>query len=196
MKLIIGLGNPGEKYANTRHNIGFMAVDRLLKDLAPIDKSVWQKDKKNKSEIAKVGGVILAKPQTFMNESGWAVKRLVDFFHIGPDDVWVIHDDLDLSPGKIKIRKGGGTAGHHGLESIAESLKTLEFIRFRLGIGRPQGHGEWEKTNVKRREIERYVLSEFGSKEEKEVKTMIKKVGEAIRLSLEKGIEEAMNRYN
>lgn len=195
MKLIVGLGNPGEKYLRTRHNIGFMVLDHLLKDLTTLEKSVWRSDK-SKSEIAKIRETILVKPQTFMNECGWSVRKLADYYHVGPADIWVVHDDLDLPLGKIKIRQGGGTAGHHGLESIVEHLGTVDFVRFRLGVGRPQGHDAWGKLNIKRREVEKYVLSDFTFGEEKKSKEVVKKANKAIRIALEKDLTEAMNRFN
>ncbi|MDP3954820.1 MAG: aminoacyl-tRNA hydrolase [bacterium] len=196
MKLIVGLGNPGEKYLNTRHNIGFMAVDKLLKDLAPVEKSRWELDGKTKAETAKLGEILLAKPQTFMNAVGFAVAKLVNFYKVESSDLWVVHDDLDLPLGKIKIRQGGGAAGHHGLESIIEKLGTTNFVRFRLGVGRPKGHDAWEKLNIKRREVEKYVLSKFSATEEKEVGRLIKKASEAVQVALKKGLETAMNRFN
>lgn len=196
MILIVGLGNPGEKYINTRHNIGFRAVEKLLKDLAPLEKSNWRSAGKIKAEIAKLGEIILVKPQTFMNACGFAVKKLADYFHIKPAEIWVIHDDLDLPLGKIKIRQGGGTAGHHGLESIAEKLGATNFVRFRLGVGRPRGHDAWEKMNIKRREVEKYVLSDFAPEEEKEVGRVIKRASDAVQVALKRDIEAAMNKFN
>lgn len=197
MKLIVGLGNPGDKYLNTRHNIGFRAVEKLLKDLAPVEQSNWRRDPKNKAEIAKIGEILLVKPQTFMNAAGFAVEKIARYYDIKIlGDLWVVHDDLDLPLGKIKIRKDGGTAGHHGLESIVEQLGAADFVRFRLGVGRPKGHDAWGKANIKRREVEKYVLSEFAEEEEKEVGRLIKKASEAVRVALTKGLESAMNRFN
>lgn len=196
MKLIIGLGNPGIKYLNTRHNIGFRAVDKLLKDLAPLEKSNWQNNGKIKAEIAKLGEIILVKPQTFMNACGFAVSKLANYYKVESTDIWVVNDDLDLPLGKIKIRWDGGAAGHHGLESIIEKLGTTDFVRFRLGVGRPKGHDAWEKLNVKRREVEKYVLSEFKPDEEKEAGRMVKRASEAVQIALKNGLDSAMNRFN
>lgn len=196
VKLIVGLGNPGEKYTATRHNIGSLVLEGLLKELAPLRNSQWAKEEKTKSEVAKIEGVILARPQTFMNACGFAVVKLVNFYKIEPSDFWVVHDDLDLPLGKIKIRQGGGTAGHHGLESITRELGTTDFVRFRLGIGRPRGHDAWEKMNIKRREVEKYVLSEFRFEERKEVRELVKRANKALQVALGKGLEEAMNRFN
>jgi peptidyl-tRNA hydrolase, PTH1 family len=147
MKLIVGLGNPGEKYENTRHNVGFMVLEHLLKNLEPVNKSNWATDKKLKSEIfsleykTKKGEsekIILAKPLTYMNNSGLAISLIMSYYKIKPIDVWVVHDELDLPLGFIKIRFGGGAAGHHGIESIMEIIKTDKFWRFRMGIGLPK----------------------------------------------------------
>lgn len=207
MKLIIGLGNPGEKYEETRHNVGFMVLDELLRELEPVKKTVWQENKKLQSLMAqkfiKGTEIILAKPQTFMNASGYPVKKLVDYYQIELAEIWVVHDDLDLPLGKIKIRIGGGIAGHHGLESIIRELESGDFIRFRLGIGHPLKGDEWYVSqggpvdkNVKHKEVEEYVLEEFRGKDKVEAEKMIKKAVGAIELALESGLEAAMNKYN
>lgn len=203
MKLIVGLGNPGTKYENSRHNIGFMVVDKLLRKLTSVGKSSWQKAKNTKAEVAKVGDLILAKPQTMMNASGYAVRSLITNYpallagrQLPITNLWVIHDDLDLPLGKIKIRRGGGTAGHHGLESIVGKLGSRDFVRFRLGIGKPAGHDEWEKTNVRRQKIESYVLNDFLPHEQVEARKMVAKTIEAIGLALGKDLEAAMNKFN
>lgn len=193
MKLIVGLGNPGEKYANSRHNVGFMVVDTLLRKLVPAEKTSWKEDRKSNSQLYILHSkLILAKPQTMMNASGFAIVKLVNFYHVDPAEVWVIHDDLDLPLGKIKIRKGGGTAGHHGLDSIIRELGKSEFIRFRLGIGKPVK----KDKNIKHREVERYVLEGFIGKELVEAEKMIKRAAEAIELALVEGIEKSMNKFN
>src|SRR3990167_9713480 len=122
MKLIIGLGNPGEKYIKTRHNIGFMVVEQFLKDFEPVGKTAWEDQKALKSDIVemewqrKTGGgemVVLAKPKTYMNNSGMAVKGISSWFKVHSYDIWVVHDDIDLPLGQLKIRFGGGSAGNH-----------------------------------------------------------------------------------
>lgn len=192
MKLIIGLGNPGEKYEETRHNVGFMVLDELLRELEPVKKTVWQENKKLQSLMAqkfiKGTEIILAKPQTFMNASGFAVKKLITNYSLLIPNLWIVHDDVDLPLGKIKIRIGGAAAGHHGVESIIEHLGTDKFVRFRLGIGHP-GRGADAL-------VERYVLREFDVNEKSELKQMIKKAVEAIRMALEDGLERAMSRFN
>ncbi|MFZ5366099.1 MAG: aminoacyl-tRNA hydrolase [Patescibacteria group bacterium] len=211
MKLIVGLGNPGKKYEKSRHNIGFMVVDELAQKWE-VGRVKWEEDKKSNTLIINHQPLaILVKPQTMMNASGFAVKSLITNYKLPITNLWVIHDDLDLPLGKIKIVKGRGSAGHYGVGSIIRELGTADFVRFRLGIGRPAGKppfaeasgGKWEvgggrlvDENVMHREVERYVLEGFGGKEAVEAKKTIKKTVEAIELALEKGVEEAMNRYN
>lgn len=200
MKLIVGLGNPDEKFTYTRHNIGFMVVEKLVKELLPVGKSekAWVGDKKFTAEYCKVNeNLVLAKPHTYMNRSGISVSALLNFYKIAPAELWVIHDDIDLPLGKIRIRKGGSSAGHNGVESIINTLHFPDFFRFRLGIGR----GKLDKThtadfNLHRREIEKYVLSPFRSNEAGEVKKLIKRSSEALEMAISKGIETAMNRFN
>lgn len=189
MKLIVGLGNPGRKYEKTRHNLGFMVLDELLRKMTPVARTAWQEDKKSNSLIARVGDLMLAKPQTLMNNSGYAVKKLLSYLAIEQlSDLWVVHDDVDLPLGKIKIRMGGAAAGHHGVESIIAKLGTDQFIRFRLGIGHP-GRGADAQ-------VEKYVLREFDINEASEVKKMIKQSVKAIQVALDDGLERAMNQFN
>lgn len=181
MKLIIGLGNPEEKYAKTRHNLGFMMVDELLRKMTPVEKTAWQKNAKFNSLTAKVGDLLLVKPQTFMNASGLAVAKLANFYKVRPEDIWVVHDDVDLVLGRIKIRRGGGSAGHRGVQSVIDNLGADQFVRFRLGIGHP-GAGSSNQ------EMENYVLSAFTGKQSHEAKKMIKKTIKAIQASLKDGL--------
>jgi PTH1 family peptidyl-tRNA hydrolase len=184
MILIVGLGNPREKYQNTRHNIGFMVVDELARKLLPLGKTEWQFDKKFNSEVLNTQSqVILAKPQTMMNASGFAVSKLKRFYK---SDLWVVHDDLDLPLGKVKIVVGHGSAGHHGIDSIVEHLGTAEFVRFRVGIGHPP---KGDSRNLGRNEVIEYVLKDFAGKEAVEAKKAVKKTVKAIVLALEKGLE-------
>ena len=209
--LIVGLGNPGPKYANSRHNLGFMVLDKLAKELLPLDKTKWKLDgKANALVLQATQGVILAKPQTFMNASGFAVKSLTTnhqpaSLQGGPPttNLWVIHDDVDLPLGKLKIRFGGASAGHHGVESIIKEMGTDKFLRFRMGIGKPNkseklySEGIPQKGHVKsEKSVENYVLNNFGEGETGEVKNMIKKAAEAIKVALKDGSEKAMNRFN
>lgn len=203
MKLIVGLGNPGEKYQNTRHNLGFWVVEKLLRELTPVKKSVWRSKKRLKSEIARVKTedteVILAKPLVSMNTSGEAVKKLVQFYHLNNlnnlNNLYIIHDDLDLPVGKIKIAKGRGAAGHRGVASVVQSLGTPDFVRFRLGIGRPKKGDKWwvslgglTNENVKHQEVSDFVLGEFEKKEAVEAKKMVKKAVKLILFTLKNGL--------
>ncbi len=189
MKLIVGLGNPGKKYEKTRHNLGFMVVDELVKKILPLANAKWQENKKFNSQfIIHNLEFILAKPQTMMNASGYAVSSISQYLNIAISDIWVIHDDVDLPLGKIKIKLGGGAAGHHGVESIIQQLGTDKFVRFRLGIGHPGRGSDFL--------VERYVLRKFDVNETSEVKQMVKKTVEAIKFALEKDIQKAMNYFN
>lgn len=198
MKIIVGLGNPGEKYENTRHNLGFLVIDHVLKEFGT-NTIEWTKSTKFKSDIAQFTSkdetVLLAKPQTYMNNSGLAVSLLKDFYKVDPADIWIIYDELDLPLGSIKIRVGGAAAGHHGVESIMEAIGTDMFWRFRLGIGTSH-----DKTHaVGRQEIrdaKEYVLDKFHANEAGKERELIKRGSDAIKMALDKGIEKAMNRFN
>jgi len=196
MKLIVGLGNPGDKYRDTRHNVGFMVVDKLAHELGGLNVS-WKMDGTRKASVAKTGEVVLVKPETFMNASGVAVQNVAAFYKIQSQDVWVVHDDLDLPLGKIRIRQGGGSAGHHGIESIMRELKSDAFVRFRLGIGRGMEAKEKSaKKNFHRRFVIDFVLSKFTRSEAGELKHLVKHGVEAVRTSLFDGLDRAMNRFN
>lgn len=197
MKLIIGLGNPGEKYLKTRHNLGFMVVEELAKREKGKGES-WKLEKKFKSEICtftlNAFPFTLVKPQTFMNNSGMAVKAIVDYYKIPLEDVIVVYDELDLPFGKIKVRLGGSAAGHHGVESIMEYLKDDKFVRVRLGIGNlktQSAEHKGEHINV-----DHFVTEEFNSNEKSKVKHMTKEAIRALGLLLEKGLIESQNQFN
>lgn len=208
MKVIVGLGNPGEKYEATRHNLGFMTVERLLKDCTTVDKSVWRSESKFKSEIAELPlegveeKVLLVRPQTYMNNSGMAVSLIASFYKIPPEDFWIVHDELDLPLGSIKIRFGGAAAGHRGVENIIEQIGTDKFWRFRMGIGQMKpkdidGDGNAERIGgTKLRNVEEYVLGDFSGKDYTEAKKMIKHTSSALQVAFEKGMETAQNRFN
>lgn len=202
MKLIVGLGNPGDKYESTRHNVGFVIVDHLLKDLEPVKNSNWSEDKKLKSQICvlnydsrekEVERVILAKPETFMNNSGMAVSLLANYYNVAPDDIWIVHDELDLPLGSMKIRLGGSAAGHHGLESTIEALGTDKFWRFRMGIGQNKNHEEMVKHQFNATE---FVLKSFSGSDKSKARQMFKRGSKSLQAALEKGIESAQNQFN
>lgn len=196
MKIIVGLGNPEEKYIRTRHNIGFMVVDELAQNFSSPHYQ-FSKEKKFEAEILKVHfkneEIILVKPHTMMNASGEAVDKILRFYNIeNLGDLWVIHDDLDLPLGKIKIIKGHGSAGHHGVDSIIGELKTDDFVRFRVGIG----YKDHLDRHDKPRKIEEYVLQDFEGKEAVEADKVIEKTVEILEYALKTNLEKGMNRYN
>jgi peptidyl-tRNA hydrolase, PTH1 family len=189
MKLIVGLGNPGYLYTRNRHNVGFMSVGELAKEQKiRFDKKQGQA----RTGIGNIDGnrVVLARPQTFMNASGESVSALVRKLNVKPEDLIVIHDDLDLPVGKIRLRMGGGSGGHKGIESIIARIGTRDFYRVRVGIGRP------ENTEDKEDAVVSYVLSDFSGEEKKEIDKTLPIVSEAIVYLLQNGIEAAMNKYN
>lgn len=197
MKLLVGLGNPGDKYQNTRHNMGFMVVEKFLKDFQNTKNTIWTNDKKFKSDIAEIDWqekngevekLFLIKPKTYMNDSGLAVKLLIDFYKIDPSDLWIFHDEVDFPEGTLRIRFGGASAGHRGVLSIIESLGTDKFWRFRLGIGRPN---ETAHTGVSR-----YVLDDFTHEDHGKVRELLKRTTAAIEMGLSEGLERSMNKYN
>jgi len=167
MVLIVGLGNPGSKYKFTRHNVGFRVIDKLT--------SLTLK------------GVVLAKPKSFMNLSGQAVKNLLKNHKLKPDNLIVVHDDIDIPLSKIRIVKNRGAAGHKGVQSIINELKSKNFIRFRIGIQPKFG---------KPKSPERFVLQKFNKEEEEIVKEVIQETIEAIEFSLKEGVEKAMAKFN
>lgn len=196
MKLVVGLGNPGGAYESTRHNIGFMVAERLARELGTCQ-PVWETNTKWNVTTAKISDVLLVKPLTFMNKSGFAVKALVDFYKLTPSDVWVVHDDIDLPLGKIRIREKGGTAGHNGVDSILQQLKSDAFVRFRLGIGRgKESTGRQTDKNLHHRSVIAFVLSRFHRGEAGEFRKLVKHGSEAVRIALTEGIDKAMNRFN
>lgn len=189
-QMVVGLGNPGRQYAGNRHNAGFLAVDRF----AEIHGLKFSK-KLARADIAigKVSGkdLVLAKPQTFMNLSGESVRGLLRRLGLGPPALIVVYDDLDLPLGRIRIREKGSAGGHRGIKSIIEHIRTQEFLRVRVGIGRPGVEGDEENPDVKD-----YVLSDFTPEEMKIIKPVYDKVAEAIKAIIDEGAAVAMNRYN
>ena len=193
MKLIVGLGNPGRIYAHNRHNIGFMCLNHFAKTQGiRFDKKQGQA----RTGTGEVAGnkAILARPQTHMNLSGESVNRLVKRFNISLNDLLVIHDDLDLPLGKIRIRHGRSSGGHKGIDSIITHLRSQDFSRISVGIGRPstvEGSAEDKEA-----EIVAYVLSDFTPDEKKTITQLIPKVSEVILCLLNEGLTATMNKYN
>lgn len=181
MKLIAGLGNPGTKYANARHNLGFMVVDAFAKS----EGQMWRISKDWICYFIKASDYLLIKPSTFMNKSGEAVRSVAQFFKIDGGDILIVHDDLDLPFGKIRISFDSLSAGHKGVESMIESLSGPDFTRLRVGIGRP-----------KKGDPQKYVLEDFSNAQMVKLPQIIKKSQEAIRSFLSDGIHATMNRFN
>jgi peptidyl-tRNA hydrolase, PTH1 family len=195
MKLVVGLGNPEDKYIGTRHNLGFEVLEHLREKL---NLGEWSLEKKLKSEVikTKIDGedIILARPQTYMNNSGQAVSLLANYYKVSPEEVIVIHDDLDLKLGQIKIRLGGAAGGHHGVESVMAGLATDKFLRVRLGIGNIRTtSAEHKEIHVS---VENYVLEPFLRQEKPKVKHMLKQAINALELLLNEGLEKAQNQFN
>ena len=180
MILIVGLGNPGKKYQDTRHNIGFRVIDKL--------------------QSLNLEKVILAKPKTFMNLSGKAVKNLLKTYHLKPNNLIVIHDDIDLPLGKIRIVKNRRAAGHKGVESIIKELVTKDFVRVRVGIcpktGKPKNVEKFVLQKPSEAGDETKSQRPFNKDEEEIVREVIKKSVEAIEILLREGLEKAMNKFN
>jgi PTH1 family peptidyl-tRNA hydrolase len=192
MKLIVGLGNPGQSYARNRHNIGFRCLNHFARRQGIRFDSRWAKARLGTGRVAG-DGLILAKPQTFMNLSGLSVGRLVKKYKVALSDLLVIHDDLDIPLGKIRLRGGGSSGGHKGVSSIISSLGSEDFPRLRVGIGRP---GAGENPAQDGSGIISYVLGDFTPEEARLVAQVIPRVSEAIECFLTGGISAAMNKYN
>lgn len=187
MYMIVGLGNPGRDYSTTRHNIGFIFLDYLADKNALVFKdSKWQAEMVKSALWGKQ--IILAKPQTFMNKSGTAVAQILRYYNIETENLIVVHDDLDLELGRIKIVTNRGSGGHNGIRSIIQHLGGVkEFVRIRVGIGRP-ADSEVSVSN--------YVLSRFSKEEQNSMNQRLQDVEDAVRLVIEEGVNGAMNRIN
>lgn len=185
MKLIVGLGNPGPQYRNTRHNAGFVVLDRLAAQLGvTFDRSKFD----GEIATAQRGNqkVVLLKPQTFMNRSGISVAKAGRNLSNGPRDLLVVTDDINLPLGRLRFRPGGSAGGHNGLKSLIEHLGTETFARLRMGVGEGESHGETRD----------HVLSTFTPKERPIVDQMIERAVEGVLVFLDEGIERAMERFN
>lgn len=184
MHVLVGLGNPGAQYAETRHNVGFLVIDRLAER-----HQVTVSRQRHRALFGR-GRILgedclLVKPQTFMNDSGDAVRRLLMFYRVPPADVLLVCDDLNLDLGVMRLRRGGSDGGHKGVRSVIDYLDTDQIARLRLGIGRPAGPNAID-----------YVLSPFARSEREQVQEMRDRAVEAVECVLRDGLETAMNRYN
>ncbi len=184
--LIVGLGNPGKEYANTRHNCGFRALDILADKLGcKIDKGKFQGLYGQTSYQGKK--LLLLKPQTYMNLSGNSVLQLSAYFNIPPQRIIVLFDDISLAPGRLRVRKDGSAGGHNGIKSIISQLGSQDFPRVKIGVG---------AKPVPEQDLADWVLSSFSASEEKLLKAALEKAADAALCIIDKGIGEAANRYN
>jgi PTH1 family peptidyl-tRNA hydrolase len=189
MIIIIGLGNPGEKFKNTRHNVGFIAIDYFAeKNNFP----GFKLDKKSNALVSEQKNILLAKPQTFMNESGKSAESLIKNLKLKIKNFIVIHDDVDLPVGKIKIVKNRGSAGHKGVESIIKAIGNKNLIRFRIGIKLKQFHA----LNHGTKKAQDIVLKKFSKQEQETINQAIEKATEALDFLIKNGLDKAMNEYN
>jgi peptidyl-tRNA hydrolase, PTH1 family len=181
IRLIAGLGNPGSEYAATRHNIGFMVVDQLAVQFG----SAWEKSVKWDGLSAKCGPVLLVKPLTFMNRSGYSLLAFAQFYKIEPQQILVVLDDFSLALGRLRLRAHGGPGGHNGLESVIVQFGTEEIPRLRIGIGAAPREGSTD-----------YVLSRFFDEEKPIVRSTIDRAVEALKCAIDNGLVSAMNTFN
>jgi PTH1 family peptidyl-tRNA hydrolase len=181
--LVVGLGNPGREYERSRHNMGFFVVDELARRHSGQVKS---RAAKALTGSVRIGDreVVLAKPQTMMNLSGQALRALRAKYGVPLDRTFVIHDELDLPFGRLRVRQGGSSAGNHGLDSIISALGTKDFTRFRLGIGKPPGDGA------------DYVLSAFTEIEREQLPDVVRRAADAVEVAIAQGVDRAMTDFN
>jgi peptidyl-tRNA hydrolase, PTH1 family len=182
--LVVGLGNPGRQYERTRHNLGWLVVD----ELARRQEGSWRSKFSGMLSETRLGDLRLAllKPETYMNESGRSVGAAMRFFKVEPESLLVVHDDVDLEPGRLQARRGGGLAGHNGLRSLSQHLGTQDFLRLRIGVGRP-GRGD-------PRSVSDWVLSGF--KPEDDVEALVSRAADAVEMTALEGLDAAQARFN
>jgi peptidyl-tRNA hydrolase, PTH1 family len=181
IRLVAGLGNPGPEYAATRHNIGFMVVDQLAAQFG----STWEKSAKWDALSTKCGPVLLIKPMSFMNRSGYPLFAAAQFYKIEPEEILVVLDDLSLPLCRLRLRARGGSGGHNGLESVITQFGTEEIPRLRIGIGQAPREGSVD-----------YVLSRFFDEEKPLVRSTINRAAEAVKCAIDNGLVSAMNTFN
>jgi PTH1 family peptidyl-tRNA hydrolase len=182
--LVVGLGNPGREYERTRHNAGWLVLDELARRLG----ASWRGKFAGKLAEVRLDGdrLALLKPETFMNDSGRSVAAAARFFKVEPESLLIVHDDVDLEPGRLQARAGGGLAGHNGLRSLAQSLGSQDFLRLRVGVGRP-GRGD-------HRSVADYVLSGFDPEEDADA--LVTRSADAVETLARDGLEAAQQRFN
>ncbi len=182
--LIVGLGNPGRQYEQTRHNLGWLVVD----ELARRHEGSWRSKFSGSLAETRLDGsrIALLKPETYMNESGRAVSAAVRFFKVEPESLLVVHDDVDLEPGRLQVRRGGGLAGHNGLRSLSQHLGTQDFLRLRIGVGRPERGDP--------RSVSDWVLSGF--EPEDDVQALVARAADAAETIVRDGLDAAQARFN
>ena len=184
--LVIGLGNPGREYEGHRHNIGFVVVDECARRMS----GGFRTHKRARAQVleGRVGSVrtVLVKPATYMNDSGQAVAPLVRRYGVTPEHLVIVHDELDLEPAVLRVKVGGGLAGHNGLRSIKQHLHDDSFLRVRLGVGKP---------NSKEQGAD-HVLSRFGKRDREQMAVTVEEAADAVEMILADGVDAAMNRYN
>lgn len=185
MKMIVGLGNPGNEYAGTRHNVGWMLVDALAEHLGINE---WRSREKGMVAEGRIGSekILLVKPLTYMNNSGECVGPLMRWYKLEPEDIMAAHDDMDIPIGTIRIRKKGSAGGHNGIKSLLSHIGSENFCRLRIGIGRPQPG--WSVIN--------HVLAKFNDQEQKEIGDAIKQLIPAVECMVLEGPDMAMNKFN
>jgi len=192
IRLVVGLGNPGREYGETRHNVGYRVVEKLAADAG----AQWQRAAKFEAEIAEahLAGrkIVLAKPMTFMNLSGRTCGALVNWHKFEPDQMLVVTDDADLDVGRLRLRLKGSSGGHNGLKSIGELVGTEQFPRVRIGIGRPMRRSEGAPENA----LVDFVLSRFRKEELAAVDEAVARAAEAVACAIERGMAAAMNEFN
>jgi PTH1 family peptidyl-tRNA hydrolase len=185
MKLIVGLGNPGKKYEDTRHNLGFMVVEKICREA----EGSWEFKPSKEDKICRLKltdqGIILLEPQTYMNESGKSVHEVANFYKITTADIWVVHDDLDLPIGQARLSKDSTAAGHKGVQSIIDNLGTKNFYRFRIGIGKP----------IDQKPVEDYVLEKFTTSEKTIIKEVVEKTVKLIISSVTNGLPKNISDF-
>ncbi len=183
MWLLVGLGNPGRRYARTRHNVGFLVLD----ELAAQERLEFKEKADYKISSGSLGDekIVLMEPLLFMNRSGSAVRKVAEKFSIPPERIIIVHDDLDMETGRLKIRRRGSSGGHKGVESVIQNVGSGDFVRIKIGIGRDAFTP-----------VEDYVLSKFGKDELPLVKEAVTRAADAIRFIVSEGVEKTMNKFN